>query len=174
VKNHSLQGFAAVALLGLALFAVAAVRQPTPEQLDGVKVISAEEGKRMLDRGVAVIDTRTAAEYEDKTITGARSVPYRERSPRNVRFDRARDRFDLGQLPADKNAPVVFFCSAPECWKSYKASVLAKDAGYTQVHWMRGGLPEWTEKGLPTQAGVQEEGSATAAARQPVSSAARP
>ena len=28
---------------------------------------------------------------------------------------------------------------------------LLQDAGYTQVHWLRGGMPEWTAKGLPTQ-----------------------
>jgi rhodanese-related sulfurtransferase len=105
----------------------------------------------MLDRGVPVIDTRVAAEYADKTIKGAKSVPYREKSAKDVGFDRGVDQFDLGKLPADKNAPVVFFCNAGECWKSYKASVLARDAGHKQIYWMRGGLPEWVSKGLPTQ-----------------------
>ena len=29
--------------------------------------------------------------------------------------------------------------------------MLARDAGYKQVYWLRGGLPEWIAKGLPTQ-----------------------
>jgi len=140
-----------LAAMGLALFAATAAAQHTPAQLDGVKVIGAEEGKKMLDRGVPVIDTRVATEYADKTIKGAKSVPYREKSAKDVTFDRTQDQFDLGKLPADKKAPVVFFCNAGECWKSYKASVLARDAGHTQIHWMRGGLPEWVSKSLPTQ-----------------------
>jgi rhodanese-related sulfurtransferase len=150
MKNN-LQGFAAVMAIGLALFAATSFGQQTPPGLEGVKVIAAEEGKKMLDKGVAVIDTRVAAEFADKTIKGAKSVPYREKSAKDAKFDRSVDQFDLSKLPADKNAPVVFFCNAGECWKSYKASVLARDAGHKQIYWMRGGLPEWVSKGLPTQ-----------------------
>jgi rhodanese-related sulfurtransferase len=78
-------------------------------------------------------------------------VPYKEKSAKAVDFDRKQDQFELAKLPADKNAPLVFFCNAGECWKSYKASVVARDAGYKQVYWLRGGIPEWTAKGLPTQ-----------------------
>lgn len=123
----------------------------TPASLAGVKLIKAEEAKKMLDSGVPLIDTRVAAEYAEKTIKGAKSVPYREKSAKAVDFDAAQDQFDLSKLPADKGAPLVFFCNAGECWKSYKASVVAQKAGYKQVHWFRGGMPEWTSKGLPTQ-----------------------
>jgi rhodanese-related sulfurtransferase len=68
-----------------------------------------------------------------------------------VGFDASLDQFDLTKLPTDKGAPLVFFCNAGECWKSYKASVVAAKAGYSKVHWFRGGMPEWSSKGLPTQ-----------------------
>ncbi|MGZ5081181.1 MAG: rhodanese-like domain-containing protein [Usitatibacter sp.] len=123
----------------------------TPSSIDGVKNVSAEEAKQMLDRGVPLIDTRVASEYAEKTIKGAKSVPYREKSSKDVKFDRAQDQFDLSKLPSDKNAPMVLFCNSGECWKSYKASVVARDAGYKQLYWLRGGMPEWTAKGLPTQ-----------------------
>jgi Rhodanese-related sulfurtransferase len=128
-----------------------AIAGETPATLDGVKVITAQEAKPMLDKGVPFIDARVAAEYAEKTIKGARSVPYREKSAKATDFDRTQDQFDLAKLPADKAAPVVFFCNAGECWKSYKAAVLARDAGYKQIYWLRGGIPEWTSKGLPTQ-----------------------
>ena len=141
---------AAIAVLALGTVSDAQAAE-TPPTLQGVKVISAQEGKPMLDKGVAFIDARVAAEYAEKTIKGAKNVPYREKSAKSVDFDRAQDQFDLGKLPNDKAAPVVFFCNAGECWKSYKAAVLARDAGYKQVYWLRGGIPEWTSKGLPTQ-----------------------
>lgn len=137
-------------VLGLGVVSGASAAE-TPTKLDGVKVVTAAEAKQMLDRGVPLIDTRVATEYAEKTIKGAKSIPYREKSAKDVKFDRTQDKFDLSKLPSDKNAPVVFFCNAGECWKSYKASVLALDAGYKQVHWLRGGMPEWTAKGLPTQ-----------------------
>lgn len=132
--------------LGAAVFAA-----ETPASLAGVKVVSADEAKKLQDGGAQMIDTRVAAEYAEKTIKGAKSVPYKEKSAKEEGFDASKDDFDLSKLPADKAAAVVFFCNAGECWKSYKASVAAKKAGYTKINWFRGGLPEWLAKGLPTQ-----------------------
>jgi rhodanese-related sulfurtransferase len=134
-----------------ALAASTAIAAETPSALSGVKVVSAEEVKKMLDSGVPVIDTRVAAEYAEKTIKGAISVPYKEKSAKDAGFDASQDQFDLAKLPANKGAPLVFFCNAGECWKSYKASVVAQKAGYTKINWFRGGFPEWSSKGLPTQ-----------------------
>jgi rhodanese-related sulfurtransferase len=145
-------------LIQLSLAFVAALSMPgvacaaeTPASLAGAKVVNAEEVKKMLDTGVPVIDTRVSAEYAEKTIKGAKSVPYKEKSAKEVGFDASKDQFDLGKLPHDKAAPIVFFCNAGECWKSYKASTTAIKAGYAKVFWFRGGFPEWSSKGLPTQ-----------------------
>jgi rhodanese-related sulfurtransferase len=142
-----------IAALGAAAFALSgpALASQTPNSLAGVTVVGADQVKKLLDSGVPVIDTRVANEYAEKTIKGAKSVPYKEKSSKAVDFDAAQDSFDLGKLPADKKSPVVFFCNAGECWKSYKASVVASKAGWSSVHWFRGGMPEWTSKGLPTQ-----------------------
>lgn len=132
-------------------FVAAAVASVTPDTLDGVKSVTAEQARELQAKGAPLIDTRVAGEYAEKTIKGAVSVPYKEKSAKAVGFDRTQDSFDLAKLPADKNAPVVLFCNAGECWKSYKAAVVARDAGYKQIHWFRGGMPEWTGKSLPTQ-----------------------
>jgi len=128
-----------------------AMAAETPASLAGVKNVGAEEVKKLLDSGVPVIDTRVAAEYAEKTIKGAISVPYKEKSAKDAGFDASQDQFDLAKLPANKSAPLVFFCNSGECWKSYKASAVALKAGYTKVNWFRGGFPEWSGKGLPTQ-----------------------
>jgi rhodanese-related sulfurtransferase len=134
-----------------ALTAASAYAAETPSSLAGVKNVSADEVKKMLDSGVPIIDTRVAAEYAEKTIKGAVSVPYKEKSTKDPGFDASQDQFDLAKLPANKSAPLVFFCNAGECWKSYKASVVAQKAGYSKISWFRGGFPEWSSKGLPTQ-----------------------
>lgn len=141
----------ALALAVSAPFAPSLQAAETPASLPGVKTVSAEEVKKLLDGGVPVIDTRVAAEYAEKSIKGAKSVPYKEKSAKAPDFDASQDQFDLGKLPADKAAPMVLFCNAGECWKSYKAAVVASKAGYTKINWFRGGMPEWTAKGLPTQ-----------------------
>lgn len=137
------------ALLALSLFANANVlADETPTSLAGVTVVSADEAKQWQDRGAPMIDTR---EYAPKTVLGAITVPYKEKSGREEGFDPSHDEFDMTRLPADKNAALVFFCNAGECWKSYKASMAALKAGYTQIKWMRGGFPEWLARGLPTR-----------------------
>lgn len=140
-------------VLGAVLSMAAAVAQAqmTPDKLNGVTLVAADQVKKMLDSGVPVIDTRVANEYAEAHIKGAKSVPYKEKSAKSVDFDTGQDSFDLSKLPSDKNAPVVFYCNAGECWKSYKASVVAMKAGHTKIHWFRGGIPEWKSKGLPVE-----------------------
>ncbi len=148
-KRNTLKLISALALsLGLAMPVLAA---DTPATLKGTTLVSAAEVKTLLGKGVPVIDTRVAAEFAEKTILGAKNVPYKEKSAKDVNFDPAQDSFDLTKLPADKAAPVVFFCNSGSCWKSYKASVAAIKAGYSKVQWFRGGMPEWVAAGLPTQ-----------------------
>jgi rhodanese-related sulfurtransferase len=142
--------FLTAAVLAFALHAPAHAAT-TPEKLDGTKLVTAEQARDLHAKGVPMIDTRVAAEYAEKTIKGAISVPYKEKSAKEVGFDAKADSFDLTKLPADKAAPMVLFCNAGECWKSYKAAVVARDAGYKTIYWFRGGMPEWSAKGLPTQ-----------------------
>lgn len=123
----------------------------TPKSLNGVKVVTASEVKKMLESGVLVVDTRVAVEYAEKSIKGAKNIPYKELSGKDVAFDAGKDNFDLSKLPSDKSAQIVFFCNAGDCWKSYKASVVALKAGYTKIHWFRGGFPEWVSAGFPVQ-----------------------
>ncbi|MDD2811768.1 rhodanese-like domain-containing protein [Rhodoferax sp.] len=148
-KRSTLKLMSALALsVGLAMPVLAA---DTPATLKGTTLVSAAEVKTLLGKGVPVIDTRVAAEFAEKTILGAKNVPYKEKSAKDVNFDPAQDSFDLTKLPTDKAAPVVFFCNSGSCWKSYKASVAAIKAGYSKVQWFRGGMPEWVAAGLPTQ-----------------------
>ena len=148
-KRTCLQWAAAMSFGVLTL--TSALAAETPATLAGVKNVSADEVKKLIEAGVPVIDTRVAAEYAEKTIKGAINVPYKEKSAKDVGFDASQDQFDLSKLPANKAAPLVLFCNAGECWKSYKATVVAEKAGYTKINWFRGGFPEWTGKGLPTQ-----------------------
>jgi rhodanese-related sulfurtransferase len=140
-----------VAALVLGLGALAAQAQTTPEALAGVRIVNADEVRKLMASGVPVIDTRVANEYAEEHVKGAKSVPYKEKSPKAVDFDSKLDSFDLAKLPADKAAPLVLYCNAGECWKSYKASVVASRAGYSKINWFRGGMPEWKAKKLPTE-----------------------
>ena len=141
---------ASCALL-LVATATAGFAAETPASLAGVTLVTADQAKKLMDGGVPIIDTRVANEYVDQHIKGARNVPYKEKSAKEENFDPKQDSFNLALLPADKNAPVIFYCNAGECWKSYKASKVAVEAGYKKVNWLRGGIPEWKAKGYPVE-----------------------
>jgi len=138
-------------VLAMGASAVSALAAETPASLPGVTLVTAEQAKKLMEGGVPVIDTRVGNEYALEHVKGARSVPYKEKSSKNVNFDPKEDSFDLAKLPAAKNAPIIFYCNAGECWKSYKACKVAVDAGYKKVNWLRGGMPEWKAKGYPVE-----------------------
>lgn len=50
----------------------------------------------------------------------------------------------------DPNKPVVFYSSHSESWLPVNAAMRARQMGYTQVIWYRGGVAAWTQAGLPT------------------------
>lgn len=120
----------------------------TPRSLAGATVVDAAAVAKLAAAGAHLIDTRNAEEFKAGHLPGAKLVPYVEHSAKDADFDASKDQFDLSQLPADKSAALVFNCNGPECWKSYKASVAALKAGYSRVHWFRGGFPEWRAAGL--------------------------
>lgn len=136
---------------GMLLAAGVARAADVPPTLAGVTVVTAAQAKKMIDAGVPVVDTRVGNEYADAHIRGAKNVPYKEKSARDVAFDAKQDQFDVAKLPADKGAPVILYCNGPECWKSYKASKVASEAGWKKVQWLRGGFPEWKSSGYPIE-----------------------
>lgn len=122
----------------------------TPKHLPGATVVTATEVRQLVAGGATIVDTRSQKEYKAKRIPKAVFVPYHEKSLKDVAFDVTKDDFsELSKLSKDK--PTIFSCNGAECWKSYKASKAALAAGFKQVYWFRGGLPEWEASGLPVE-----------------------
>ena len=57
--------------------------------------------------------------------------------------------YKLGELPADKNAKLVFYCGGTACTAAPKAAALAVKAGYEDVNVMREGIRGWVQAGKP-------------------------
>ena len=127
----------------------------SPTSLPGVNRITAREAQTLLAQGATLVDTRTEKEFKTQRIRGAVFAAYVEKSLKDVAFNAAQDDFQaLDKLPGlDKAKPVIFACNGAECWKSYKAAKVATTKGFQSVYWLRGGLPEWDETGLPTEGG---------------------
>ena len=150
---------------------VAALGNWTPSQLPGATIVTAAEVLALQQKGVPIVDVRIAKEYQEKHIRGAISIPYAEKSLKDVAFDPAMDEWAGPQL-LDKNQSVIFHCNGAECWKSYKAARVALTKGFKSVYWFRGGFPEWDEHGLAVESLPTTMAETASRAAQPVLPAA--
>lgn len=53
------------------------------------------------------------------------------------------------ELPADKDNPLVFYCSSAMCSAAPTAARRATEAGYTDVYVLPAGIKGWVEAGKP-------------------------
>ncbi len=107
-------------------------------RLMGLKNISPKELHRMMrDQPMTVIDVNSAQSWSRAHVPGASNL-----DPGNYRES---------ELPADKAAMLVFYCSNPMCRKAPNAARRARKMGYSNVHVMSAGINGWVGAKLPTE-----------------------
>lgn len=99
--------------------------------------ISVAEAAALRDSGAFILDVRTPAEWNEVHIPHATLIPLDELEAR------------VSEVPKDQEIVVV--CRSGN--RSQQGRDLLKNAGYTQVTSMSGGLNEWKAAGLPTVTG---------------------
>jgi rhodanese-related sulfurtransferase len=107
-------------------------------RLMGLDTISPKELLPLVERqAVIVIDVNSAQSWSKAHVPGARNldpVGYTERD-----------------LPADKDAALVFYCSNPLCRKAPNAARRAEKMGYRNVKVMSAGISGWLDAKLPAE-----------------------
>lgn len=110
--------------------------------LMGLKAISPTDlHQRLQDDTVTVIDVNSAQSWAKASVPGALNL-----DPNTYSND---------DLPKDKQATLVFYCSNPWCRKAPNAARRAKSMGYQDVRVMSAGISGWLSENLPTTAGVK-------------------
>ena len=101
--------------------------------VDGVPQISVEELKRKLDakEAVFVLDVREPHEYPIANL-GAPLIPVGSLEGR------------IAELAAEKNSEIVVHCRSGA--RSQKAAVILKNAGFTNVSNLTGGILAWADR----------------------------
>ena len=61
--------------------------------------------------------------------------------------------YQESELPRDKSALLVFYCSNPLCRKAPHAARRAEQMGYSNVQVMSSGISGWISARLPTESG---------------------
>jgi rhodanese-related sulfurtransferase len=109
-------------------------------RLMGLETISPEElRQKMQSEPVTVIDVNSRQSWLAAHVPGALSLDPND--------------YGEGDLPADKDATLVFYCSNFLCRKAPNAARRAKSMGYRNVRVMSAGIGGWQSAALPTESG---------------------
>ena len=114
-----------------------AVAGPHAGATDVLPEVDPEEAQRLIAAGGQLIDVREPWEWAMAHIPGATLIPMAEVPQRTSEID--------------PNRPVVVHCAVGA--RSAKVVEGLRQAGYTQVYNMAGGIMEWTNRQLPTESG---------------------
>ena len=109
--------------------------------LMGLRNISPADVQQMVgERRGAVIDVNARQRWEEGHVPGALNL-----DPIG---------YQAGELPADRNASLVFYCSGPLCRKAPNAARRAQQLGYQDVRVMSAGIQGWLAVGFPVERGL--------------------
>lgn len=108
-------------------------------KLMGLKTISVKALNKQIQESkpLTVIDFNSRISWMKAHVPGANNI-----NP---------EVFSISDLPNDKDAVLVFYCSNPMCRKAPNAARRAKKMGYKNVRVMSAGINGWLAKKLPTE-----------------------
>lgn len=111
-----------------------------PELIEGVRQVNAEGLIELaVNRpGLVVIDARMQGDRRHGYIEGSVSLP-----------DIDTDCGTLAATVRTLETPTVFYCNGVSCMRSARAVTRARECGYRELFWFRGGFEEWITKGYP-------------------------
>ncbi len=119
--------------LAFAALLLCGARRPSP-----IHNVNAKDAELLIrDVGVTLIDVRSAKEYSNGCIPGAKSIPLAELSSR------------LKELPKDKTEPLLMYDRNGE--KSARAARLLYESGRKDIYNLTGGIAAWAAAQKPIQ-----------------------
>ncbi|MDH3901580.1 MAG: rhodanese-like domain-containing protein, partial [Gammaproteobacteria bacterium] len=133
------EGMIQKGLLALALLAVVAFLPRLIGSLRRGPIMETQElrRRRATEKDLLVLDVRTSEDFvgEQGHIDGAVNIPVEELQQR------------MAELGDNLEHPVAIVCRTDR--RSAKAALLLTEAGFADVHVVRGGMTKWIEAGLP-------------------------
>ena len=109
----------------------------SPEEIEGSTKIDAESLIKLArdHDDLVIIDSRIKADRRQGYIADSISLP-----------DTETNCTSLLRVIHRKNTTTVFYCNGPKCRRSDRAIITARECGYTNIYWFRGGFEEWKNK----------------------------
>lgn len=123
-------------VVSLVFLFIVSCKDQKPSSDATVELITVEEMDSLLDLGkVQLIDVRTPKEYVEGHIEGSINIDFTD------------DNFEELIANVDKSKPVAVYCGRGG--RSGKCSKFMKEAGFTKIYDLDGGITEWKFKGKP-------------------------
>lgn len=130
----------------------------TPLLLKGVRTVTTIELVKMMTSATPPILVDVLEGDGHKTIPSAYWVRGAGLTGGEDRNADIRDRLGFvltGLSGKDKAVSLIFFCLDSMCWLSHNAAMRARDLGYSNVLWYRGGTKAWDAARLATLEAAQ-------------------
>jgi rhodanese-related sulfurtransferase len=109
-------------------------------EVSGVQQLDAESLIELAHAGseLIVIDSRIRGDRKLGYIEDSISLPDGQTSCGT-----------LNTITSDKSRFLAFYCNGIKCGRSLKAINIAKECGYQNIYWFKGGFQEWRLKDYP-------------------------
>lgn len=111
-------------------------------RLMGLRTISPDDLNQLMQTAeqVTIIDVNSSQGWDRAHVPGAANLDPAD--------------FQESDLPSNRDAVLVFYCSNPMCRKAPNAARRAKKMGYINAQVMSAGINGWLAAKLPTEAGA--------------------
>ena len=104
----------------------------------GLKTISPNQlNEKLGEENLFIYDLNSIQNFEKAHVPGAKHANH--------------ETFSIEDLPDDKNAELIFYCSNPMCRKAPNAAKLAVKNGYENAQVLMAGISGWTNKRMPVE-----------------------
>lgn len=98
--------------------------------------VSLEQARELMAQGqVRVYDIRESSEHATGVAQGMALLPMSQLRQR------------IGEIPQDPTQPVLLICNTQN--RSSKVVQAMREAGWTNVRYVHGGMSEWAQRGWP-------------------------
>ncbi len=110
-------------------------------RLMGLRTVSPQDLEKLLRQGAATaFDVNAPGSWAQARVPGATNLDPTA--------------FGASDLPPDRAALLVFYCSNPLCTKAPRAALRARRLGYQNVCVMSAGIHGWQSARLPVESGA--------------------
>lgn len=125
-----------LALIAIAVVSGGLLAWPQIKAGAGGKRLNPASATQLINkRNAVVVDIRDAAEFAKGHLPQAKSAPLDALAAR------------ASGLAKDKSVPIIVVCQNGQ--RSSKAQAALKEAGYSEVYALEGGMAAWQQAGLP-------------------------